>query len=476
MMKLRITALALCLSFVLGMALPCALAEDDGAPKLKSTQCALLGDMGSGRILFNIDAYSRREPASLTKIMTLLLAVEAIEAGTASPDDMVTASAACKTGLEHDSSTAYIDRGETMSLRDLLYCAALASANEACNIIAEHVAGSISAFVERMNTRAAELGCSGTHFANTHGMPDDNHYTTARDIFLIACEGMRHQLFAQLVGCREYTTSATNDSPARVLESSNALITPDSPYSDKYVYPGAVGIKTGYTEKAGYCLVSAVQRDGVNVIAVVLGADGDTANKEFDSFADTVTLLDWCFENYSYRSIVERGYPAAAQPIEKDGRRGEITLVCSQEINALAAKELDASKLKSEVTLYAQTLTDVPAEGTELGAVTFSDPNDSTVYGTVTLVSHGEAQFEEPEPRAKARNGHSLLDRGVSAAGVYPAPRPPQPQDARKAALNLMPHSQGSVHSFCTNIEHSPGMRNATVSTIVSNRATAINV
>lgn len=237
MMKLRITALTLCLSLVLGMALPCALAEDDGAPKLKSAQCALLGDMGSGRILFNIDAYSRREPASLTKIMTLLLAVEAIEAGTASPDDMVTASAACKTGLEHDSSTAYIDRGETMSLRDLLYCAALASANEACNIIAEHISGSISAFVERMNTRAAELGCSGTHFANTHGMPDDNHYTTARDIFLIACEGMRHQLFAQLVGCREYTTSATNDSPARVLESSNALITPDSPYSDKYVYP-----------------------------------------------------------------------------------------------------------------------------------------------------------------------------------------------------------------------------------------------
>ena len=306
MMKLRITALTICLSLVLGMALPCALAEDDGAPKLKSAQCALLGDMGSGRILFNIDAYSRREPASLTKIMTLLLAVEAIEAGTASPDDMVTASAACKTGLEHDSSTAYIDRGETMSLRDLLYCAALASANEACNIIAEHISGSISAFVERMNTRAAELGCSGTHFANTHGMPDDNHYTTARDIFLIACEGMRHRLFAQLVGCREYTTSATNDSPARVLESSNALITPDSPYSDKYVYPGAVGIKTGYTEKAGYCLVSAVQRDGVNVIAVVLGADGDAASKEFDSFADTVTLLDWCFENYSYRSIVER--------------------------------------------------------------------------------------------------------------------------------------------------------------------------
>lgn len=112
-----------------------------------------------------------------------------------------------------------------------------------------------------------------------------------------------------------------------------------------------------------------------------------------------MTLLDWCFENYSYRSIVERGYPAATQPIEKDGRRGEITLVCSQEINALAEKALDAATLKSEVTLYAETLTDVPAEGTELGKVTFSDPGDGTVYGTVTLVSQGEARFEEPEPQ-----------------------------------------------------------------------------
>ncbi len=405
MKKLRITALALCLSIVLSLAAPCALAEGEGAPKLSSAQSALIGDLTSGRILYNVDAYSRRYPASLTKIMTLLLAVEAVEAGTVSLDDMVTASAECKTGLGNDSSSAHIDRGETMSMKDLLYCAALASANEACNIIAEHVAGSISTFVERMNARAAELGCNGTHFVNTHGMPSSEHYTTAHDLFLIACEGMRHALFAQIVGTREYTTSATNVSSPRSLESSNALINSDSVYSDKYVYPGAVGIKTGYTEKAGYCLVSAVQRENMAVIAVVLGADG--GSDSYDNFADTVTLLDWCFENYSYRSIVEKGCAAARQPLSVDGKSGCVTLVCAQEIKALAANDLDVSALEKTVTLNAETLDAIPAEGTELGTVSFSDPDNGTLYGTVALVAAGDAQFDEPEPQQTAPQGLS---------------------------------------------------------------------
>ena len=391
----------LCLSIMLGTVSAAAAAEDISAPELNSAQCALIGDMGSGRILFNIDAYSRREPASLTKIMTLLLAVEAIEDGTVSLDDMVTASSECKNGLEDDSSTARINQGETMSFKDLLYCAALASANEACNIIAEHVSGSIDAFVEKMNARASELGCSGTHFANPHGMPADNHYTTARDLFLISCEAMRHSQFTELVGCSEYTTAATNDHGARTFKSSNALITRDSSYSDKYFYNGAIGIKTGYTQNAGYCLVSAVERDGVNVIAVILGAEGNADTKEYDSFADTISLLDWCFENYSYRSIVEKGSAAAVQPLEIDGQKGELTLVCAQEINALAANNFDASKLEKTVTLNSETLNEIPEEGTELGTVSFSDPDDGTVYGTVKLLASADVQLEEPEPTAE---------------------------------------------------------------------------
>lgn len=398
MKKLQITAIVLCLSVMLGLFPMSALAEAVSVPELKSAESAIIGDMGTGRILYNMNAYSRREPASLTKMMTLLLAVEAIETGKVSETDMVTAGSDCKTGFGDNSSTAGIHMGETMSLKDLLYCAALESANEACNIIASHVSGSIDSFVAAMNERAEELGCSGTHFANTHGMPDDEHYSTARDLFLIAVEGMRHPLFAALAGTAEYTTAPTNASAARLLKSSNALITADSPYSDKYMYDGAVGIKTGHTSAAGYCLAGAAQRDGVNIVAVVLGAKGDPDSREFDSFGDTVRLFDWCFENYSYRTLIAKGTEIAKQAINVGGTQGEVSLVCANDINALAPKSLDPAALKKTVKLYSDTLTRAPAEGEELGTVSYADPNDGTEYGTVKLVASGAAAVTTPEP------------------------------------------------------------------------------
>ena len=260
MKKLRYTAAVMCLSLLLGVIAPRALAAE--APELSSAKSALIGDMSSGRILYSAGAYTRSEPASITKMMTLLLAAEAAEAGEVSLEDMVTASKNCRFDLTDDSSTAHINAGETMSLKDLMYCAALVSANEACNIIAEHVSGSVEKFIERMNSRAEELGCSGTHFANTHGLPDKDQYTTARDLFVIACEAMRHPVFAEVVGTASYTVPATNIKDERRLSSSNALINKNSVYTDQYLYEGAVGIKTGHTDAAGYCLVGgAAGRD-----------------------------------------------------------------------------------------------------------------------------------------------------------------------------------------------------------------------
>lgn len=399
----RFIAAVLCLCLMLALPLGTAAEEPEKVvPELKSAQSALLGDMSNGKIIYSRDAFSRREPASLTKMMTLLIAVEAIENGDAALDDMVTASADCKTGLDDTSSSLNINLGETMSLQDLLYCAALASANEACNIIAEHISGSVDAFVKRMNERAAELDCSGTHFANTHGMPDSEHYTTARDLFVIACEGMRHPLFAQIVGTAQYTTAATNVNAPRTLKSSNALITRDGPYSDKYYYDSAVGIKTGHTQSAGYCLAGAVQRDGINIISIVLGASGNPDSREFDSFGDTIALYDWCFANCSYRSIIKKGDAAAEQPLMVDGVKGTATLYCDESINALAENSLDISTLKKTVTLMYDTLDHKPEKGEELGQVSFTDPDDGTVYGTVTLVSDGSAEFEQPPTQSPA--------------------------------------------------------------------------
>lgn len=398
---LRHTAAVMCLILIMSIMSPLALAAD-APPELKSSKSVVVGDMSNGRILYSVDAYTRREPASTTKMVTLLLAVEAIEAGRVSADDMVTASENCRQGLDSESSTANIFAGETMSFKNLLYCVGVASANEACNIVAEHVSGSIEKFVELMNSRADELGCTGTHFANTNGMPLQDHYTTARDFFVIACEAMRHPLFAEIVGTANYTLPATNKMPERYMRNSNALINDKSIYGSNYVYEGAIGIKTGHTRSAGYCLIGAAQRNGVNIITVVMGANGDPFGTErgtiyFENFTDTIALMDWCFANYSYRSVVEKGFRAGVQPVEINGRSGELPLACAEEINALVPNDFEAESLIRNIVLNADVLSDAPPEGTELGSVSFTD-DDGSVYGTVPLVAAGEIEFTEQEP------------------------------------------------------------------------------
>lgn len=152
--------------------------------------------------------------------------------------------------------------------------------------------------------------------------------------------------------------------------------------------------------------MGAVQRDGMNLITVVLGAEGDREEREyFDSFGDTVKLLDWCFENYSYRSVVEKGLTVGVQPVLIDGRRGELPLVCAEEINALVPNGLDASQLQKTVTLGEETLSAVPEEGAELGSVSFTD-GDGNAYGTVKLIAGGEIEYE-PKPTLEPKPGMS---------------------------------------------------------------------
>ncbi len=392
MKKLRFLSLIMTVCLLLTAVSPCAFALEK--PQIKSARSVLVGDMESGRILLAENAYTRSEPASITKMMTILLAVEAIERGDASLDDMVTASTTCNADLTEDSSTSNIYPGEVMSLKDLLYCAALASANEACNIIAEHIAGSVSAFVDKMNERAEELGCSGTHFANTHGLPNPDHCTTARDLFLIACEAMHHELFAELCSTASYTTSATNNANERSLSNSNALINSKSVYGDHYVYEGAKGIKTGHTDAAGFCLVSAAERDGIQLIAVVLGASGDTEKREyFDNFEDSITLLDWVFDNFSYRTLVSVEDIVGTQPVLDGERQGKVNLSPTEAISALVPEDINVYQLKKDIKLYNDSISEVK-EGDELGELTLSDA-DGNIFGTVKLVAAGDIVYGE---------------------------------------------------------------------------------
>ena len=210
-----------------------------------AAEAYILADMDSGNILCEKNMTVRRSPASLTKIMTGLLAVEAVERGEIGLEDRITAPADCWTGMDSDSSNAEINPGEVMSFQDYLYCALVKSANEACNVIAVAVSGSIQAFVSEMNRRATELGAEDTFFSDTNGLASVNHYTTAKDLFLITREAMKHELFAEAVDTLSYEIEETNKHAKRILKNSNALLTMDGVYGDDYIYLPAAGVKTG---------------------------------------------------------------------------------------------------------------------------------------------------------------------------------------------------------------------------------------
>ena len=255
-----------------------------------SAPSALLMEKETGTVLFAKDEHAKLEPASVTKVMTLLLTMEAIDAGQLHYDDVVTASAhACSMG----GSQIWLKENEQMTVSDMLKAVCVVSANDCAVALAETVAGSEEAFVERMNQRAAELGMADTHFCNATGLPAEGHVTSAYDIALMSRELIRNH-----PDIRQYTTiwmDSLRDG-ASSLVNTNRLIR---------FYQGATGLKTGSTDAAGYCLSATAERDGMELIAVVLKAK--TSEQRFES---AKSLLNFGFANYTLTDV----YPGQALP------------------------------------------------------------------------------------------------------------------------------------------------------------------
>ena len=332
-----------------------ALADPDvSAPRI------VLADPESGEVFFCRNETERAAPASLTKIMTVLLAAEAIERGEAALGDNVMASSNITYDLLDDGSTAGITAGEVLTLENLLQCALVASANEACNIIAEHICGSIPVFIDRMNARAAELGCADTHFANTHGLPNEDHYTTAWDMFLISREALSHDIIARICGMSEITVPATEVSPARSFKNTNALLG-DNDWYKGYYYEGASGVKTGHTNAAGYCLVATASRGDINLLSVVMGASAynrEDGSLEVGSFKDTITLFDWVFNNYSWRDVLRTTEVVADIPVEM-GETDMVSVRPQTSVKALLPNDFDLKNVERMI-VYTNELTGEP--------------------------------------------------------------------------------------------------------------------
>lgn len=375
------------LSLFLILVLLCALTPTVRAANSyeADAKAALLIEAETGELLYEKNIHERNYPASITKVMTALLICEAVDAGQMQLNQAITAGDEA-TKLPSGASTVGIKVGEVLTVEDLLYCLMLPSANEAGNILAEALDGSVESFVAHMNRRAQELGCEDTHFMNPHGLHDDDHYTTAWDIYLITTAALEHELFAEICDTASYTVPETNLSKPRELHTTNYLIS--NWRTRSYYYEDAIGIKTGSTPEAGYCLVSSAERDGRRLLSVVLGAERVTAEDGTiytKSFSETTRLFDHGFDDFRSLTLLSDDEFICEVPVELSSEANYVIVHPSEGVTRMISTDLKAEDFTRTVTLSAESVDAPVAEGDVLGTITVS--RDGVVYGEAQLLA-----------------------------------------------------------------------------------------
>lgn len=315
----RIMAITIFLLIFFGMIGIVKAAEEElenGEPKIYS-ESAILMEKNTGKVLYAKDVYSRKYPASTTKILTAIIAIENCEL-----DQKMTASPEAVKLPSNSYTKANIQAGETFTLDELLGVLMLQSANEAANVIAENVAGSIENFTDMMNKKAKEIGCIDSHFVNANGIHDENHYSTSYDMAAIAAYCMRNESFRKYANMMECKLPDTEfwgeeqiaENGERHFYNTNKLLIP----GDKYYYPYCIGIKTGFTTPAKNCLIAASEKDGFELISVILHAE-QTEDKLSARYMDTINLFNYGFNNFSKDEIYkEVGYDPNKKVLNKD--------------------------------------------------------------------------------------------------------------------------------------------------------------
>lgn len=331
----RIFSVFLTVAVAVGLALPVKGAESAGAiggsiaasGELNlDAKGAILMEAETGTVLYETASEERLYPASVTKIMTMLLIMEALDAGLISEDDSVSAS---ENACSYGGTQIYLEPGETMTLRDLLKAVAVNSANDAAVALAEYLAGSETGFVERMNARAAELGAKNTNFVNPCGLPHEDHYTCAYDVALFTAELLRHPHILDYTGI---WMDSLRDGGFGLANTNKLLKT----------YDGITGMKTGYTEAAGHCLAATATRDGMSLISVILG--GKTSKGRFASAA---SLLDYGFAGYS---LVRRSV-GDLPPVSVVGGKEDVVPVAAEGDLCLVVKKSEISQISLEISV-----------------------------------------------------------------------------------------------------------------------------
>lgn len=330
----RLVVLCCCLFFVLTEGV--AFAENE--PNVVS-ESAFLIDYNTGRVLFEKNPDKKLYPASTTKIMTGILAIENLNL------DTVVSISQTAIDVDRDGSNMGLLQGEEISISDLIYGLLVHSANDAANALAENVSGTIEDFVTKMNFKAKELGMENTNFINAHGYHHDDHYTTAKDLAILCRYAMKNDVFRQVVSTPQYQIPPTNKyKEVRYLTSNNALINPNK--GRTYLYSPAKGIKTGHTSMAGACFTSFAEEDGLELIAVVMKAPSSG-----DSFKDTISLFKYGFSEYSFSEIANTSEVICTTEIKWAKGSGHAVVNATEPLSVLLPKNYESEKLTKEFLL-----------------------------------------------------------------------------------------------------------------------------
>ena len=324
-----------------------------------NAKSAILMEESTGNILYESNPDERLPIASVTKVMTMLLIMEAVDSGKISLDDMVTVS---ENAMSYGGSTMFLETGEQLTVNDMLKGIAVASANDGCVAMAEHLAGSESAFVDMMNEKAKELGMENTHFMNTNGLDEDDHYSSARDVAIMSRELMKHETIFNYTSIWMDTLRGGKFQ----LANTNKLIR---------FYDGANGLKTGSTSKALCCLSAAAKRNDMQLIAVVLGAPTSA-----ERFASAKSLLDYGFANYAVNTQITAGDEVQKIAVEK-GVDKEVGVVAGDSCSTLVKKGQE-DNITKEIKID-ETITAPIEAGQKIGTMTIS--RDGEVIADIYL-------------------------------------------------------------------------------------------
>lgn len=356
MRKLRYAVLVLCIASSVLVPMSGAYAEEKSKGSgsnaaavdlASSARSAILMDAGTGTIIYEKNSHEKLPPASITKIMTMLLTMEALDEGRLQLTDKVRTS---EYAASMGGSQIFLEPGEEMTVDEMLKGIAMASGNDASVAMAEKIAGSESAFVDLMNKRAEELGLKNTHFANCNGLPAANHYSSAYDIAVISRELLKHEQIIKYTG--SYQDYLRQDSTKPFwLVNTNKLVR---------FYTGADGLKTGYTAEAKFCLSATAERDGLRAVAVVLGEPNTkTRNSEVSG------MFDYLFSQYKIHTIHKEGEAIGTLKIEK-GVKSELPITANETYSVLLKKGVTQEGIRHEMVLPESVKAPV-AEGQSVG-------------------------------------------------------------------------------------------------------------